>query len=145
MFKNIERKQIAIDERQQFFQELEEKEKANQAQNKNSNLSQFFDNDSNKMFDSKFYNSVANIKTNSQVTDSFPFEVVSRMLDSHIQNGSTLEDSKNKSKAIPLDSSFEHRSNTKQKPKMKPFKRLEDYDLQDLVEKFLVKDSSKFD
>lgn len=107
MFKNIERKQIAIDERQQFFQELEEKEKVDKAnnKNKNSNLSQLFENDSNQMFDSRFIKSVAQLKTNSQVSDSFPFDVVSGMLDSHIHNASLLEENLNKSKAVRLDDS----------------------------------------
>ena len=142
MFKNIERKQIAIDERQQFFQELEEKEKNNN-QNKNSNLSQLFDQQSDQVFDTRFVDSVANIKTNSQVTESFPFERASRMLDSHIQNGSALEESRNKSKAICLN-------NTNDEPKVrKPYnfmpKRLEDYNIQELVDKFLVKDSGLFE
>lgn len=137
MFKNIERKQIAIDERQKFFQELEEKEKLNQQKSKNSNLSQLFDQDSNQMFDTKFVDSVANIKTNSQVTDNFPFEVVSRMLDSHVQSSGGLENSKNKSRTVRLDELEEG-----EKRKEIEFKRLQDYDMGELVNKFLAKDSS---
>lgn len=141
MFKNIERKQIAIDERQHFFQELEEKEKARESKNnnKNSNISQIFDDFSNQMFNSNFIESVKNMKTNSLVTESFPFEVVSRMLDSHIQNSNNLEDSKNQSKMVRLENS--------NKKKSKPFyyKKLEDYNLPELVEKFLSKDVSLSD
>jgi hypothetical protein len=137
MFKNIERKQIAIDERQQFFQELEEKEKLNQQKSKNSNLSQLFDQNSNQMFDSKFVDSVANIKTNSQVTENYPFEVVSRMLDSHIQSSGELEDSRNKSRTVRLDD-----LEKEQKKKEVVFKRLQDFDMGELVNKFLAKDSS---
>lgn len=90
MFKNIERKQIAIDERQQFFQELDEKMKTTKTQNKNSNLSQLFEEDSNQMFDTNFLDSVAKIQTHSHVSDSFPFEVASSVLDSHIQNWNML-------------------------------------------------------
>lgn len=140
MFKNIERKQIAIDERQIFFQELEEKEKKRQDEvDKNSNLSKILDDFSNQMFDSKFIESVKNLKTNSLITESFPFEVVSRMLDSHIQNGSILEDSKNKSKMVRL----EHIED--KIPSQNPYislKRLEDYNLPELVEKFLRKDNT---
>lgn len=140
MFKNIERKQIAIDERQQFFQDLEEKEKA-KPQNKNSNLSQLFNQDSNQMFDTKFVDSFGKIKTNSQVTDSFPFEVVSQVVDSQIQHRSQVEDY-NKSRTVRLD----HTQDSKPAgTKPKPFKRLEDYDLLELVEKFLVKDQSSSD
>lgn len=123
MFKNIERKQIAIDERQAFFQELEEKEKLKE--NKDKELSGIFENDSNHMFDSKFIKSVANMKTNSQITESFPFDVVSRMLDSHIHNSGTLEDSRHKSKMVRLE-------NSTYSPKKEveiPIKRLEDYTL----------------
>jgi len=140
MFKNIERKQIAIDERQIFFQELEEKEKKRQDEvDKNSNLSKILDDFSIQMFDSKFIESVKNLKTNSLITESFPFEVVSRMLDSHIQNGSILEDSKNKSKMVRL----EHIED--KIPSQNPYislKRLEDYNLPELVEKFLRKDNT---
>lgn len=141
MFKNIERKQIAIDERQQFFQELEEKEKEKDKQQpKNSNLSKILTNESNKLFDSKFVNSVNNIKTNSEITDSFPFDVVSRVLDSRIQNRSEVNDSKNKSRTVRMDSTFEENNH---KPKKEvTFKRLEDYNLVELVEKFLLKDTS---
>lgn len=140
MFKNIERKQIAIDERQIFFQELEEKEKKRQDEvDKNSNLSKILDDFSIQMFDSKFIESVKNLKTNSLITESFPFEVVSRILDSHIQNGSILEDSKNKSKMVRL----EHIED--KIPSQNPYislKRLEDYNLPELVEKFLRKDNT---
>ena len=135
MFKNIERKQIAIDERQQFFQELEEKEKADKAQAKNSNLSQLFEQDSDQLFDSKFLNSVARIKTHSDISDSFPFEVVSSVFDSHIQNCNLLGEKRNRSEKI---------EKVENKPKT-IFKRLEDYNLPELVEKFLVKDSNLLD
>ena len=139
MFKNIERKQIAIDERQQFFQELEEKEKDPQ-QTKNSNLSQIFANESNRLFDSKFVNSVNNIKTNSEITDTYPFDVVSKILDSRIQNRSDLNESKNKSRTIRMDSTFEENNHKPKKEIL--YKRLEDYNLVELVEKFLLKDNS---
>ena len=130
MFKNIERKQIAIDERQQFFQDLEEKEKVNQQKSKTSNLSQLFDQDSNQMFDSKFVDSVANIKTNSQVTDNFPFDVVSRMADSDskVEGG-------DRSRTVRLDEVEDVKREV-------VVKRLQDFDMAELVNKFLAKDSS---
>jgi len=140
MFKNIERKQIAIDERQQFFQELEEKEKVKEQKAQDSNISEFFGEDSNNMFDSKFHQSFARIKTNSQVSDRFPFLVASGMLSSHMQNSGALEDSRNKSKTIRLDDSPEKKVVTRKKEIT--FKRLEDYNLADLVDKFITKDSS---
>lgn len=135
MFKNIERKQIAIDERQQFFQELEEKEKVDKANNKhkNSNLSQLFENDSNQMFDSKFFKSVAQIKTNSQVSDSFPFDVASGMIDSHIHNASLLEESHNKSKAVRLDDS---------KPQIYQFSNPKRSDIKRVVDMLMALDAS---
>lgn len=135
MFKNIERKQIAIDERQQFFQDLEEKQKTRKLKKDDSNISQLFDSDSNNMFDTNFYDSVANIKTNSQVSDHFPFEVASSVLDSHIQNCNILDDQRFKDSEEKV---------VKPKPKI-PVRRLEDYDLNELVEKFLVKDSNILD
>lgn len=141
MFKNIERKQIAIDERQKFFQELEEKDKKKEKTKKNStNLSNLLNDESNHMFNSKFLYSVAHMKTNSQITESFPFEVVSRMLDSHIQNGSILRDQAHVSEMIRFED-----TDTKKKPmnyQIIPKRRLEDYNLPELVEKFLLKDSS---
>ena len=135
MFKNIERKQIAIDERQQFFAELEEKEKIKEQKKKDSQLSQFFSDESQHMFNTKFIESVLHAKTNSQVTENFPFEVVSRMLDSHIQNSSALDG--NKSKAVPLE-----QSSAKKRPEIRyiPNKPVHEYNLPELVEKFLTKD-----
>lgn len=143
MFKNIERKQIAIDERQQFFQELEEKEKHEKKDEKKSNISNLFGEESNWLFNTKFLDSVKKIKTNSQVSESFPFDFVSRMLDSHIQNSGNLEESKNKSKAIRLEDS--QLSNLHKKAKIIPYKKLEDYNIAELVEKFLLKDSNILD
>ncbi|CAI2379752.1 unnamed protein product [Moneuplotes crassus] len=127
MFKNIERKQIAIDERQRFFQELEEKEKK-KATKKEDSSSILFKEYSEMMFDSKFIESVKNLKTNSLITDSFPFQVVSRMLDSQTCSGEG-------SRVVRLDGTGEIN-------KKEVVKRLEDYDLGELVEKFLVKDNS---
>lgn len=78
MFKNIERKQIAIDERQKFFSELERKD-SKKINKQNKNLSQLFEEASvtEWMFDSKFVNSVANVAKCSQVSDSMPFWYVS--------------------------------------------------------------------
>ena len=135
MFKNIERKQIAIDERQQFFQELEEKQKSKK-QKESKEISKLFEHDSNMMFDTNFYDSVRNIKTNSQISESFPFDVASSVLDSHIQNCNMLTDSKQKSS--------EKKMYEKASPEI-PFKRLEDYNIQELVDKFLVKDSNLLD
>lgn len=127
MFKNIERKQIAIDERQRFFQELEEKEKK-KATKKEDSSSILFKEYSEMMFDSKFIESVKNLKTNSLITDSFPFQVVSRMLDSQTCSGEG-------SRVVRLDGTGEIN-------KKEVVKRLEDYDLGELVEKFLVKDNT---
>ena len=136
MFKNIERKQLAIDERQQFFQDLEEKQNGKQ-QTKNSNLSQMFENESNQLFDSKFINSVNKIKTNSEISDAFPFDVVSKISDSHLEN---LQNNEIHNKSIKLDGTYEE--NNRKSQKESPFKRLEDFKLTELVDKFLSKDTS---
>lgn len=78
MFKNIERKQIAIDERQRFFQELEAKDN-DRIDLKNKNLSQLFEEEKSErnMFDTKFIDSVAHVQKCSQINDSLPFKYVS--------------------------------------------------------------------
>jgi hypothetical protein len=105
----------------------------------NANLSQLLNEDSNQMFDTRFLYSVAHMKTNSQISESFPFEVVSRMLDSHIQNGSSLKDQAHLSDMIRLEDTKPSKPNYIQNI---PKRRLQDYNLPELVEKFLSKDSS---
>ena len=132
MFKNIERKQLAIDERQQFFQDLEDKQTA-KPQTKNSNLSQMFDDESNQLFDSKFIDSVEKIKTNSQISENLPFDIISKATDSQIQNEKDFEEIINEN--LKLEGTFEE--NNRKINSESSQKHLEDYNLIELVDSFL--------
>lgn len=59
----------------------------------NKNLSQFFEESmSERMFDTKFVDSVAGLSKCSSINDSMPFKYVSRMYDSKMSD-KPLEDS----------------------------------------------------
>jgi hypothetical protein len=81
------------------------------------------------MFSTRFVDSVARVEKHSQINDSMPFRHVSKMCDSKMSSkGSILgKDSLNHSYVM---------DNGKKREK-----RIEDYDLGDLVAKFMMKDS----
>jgi len=94
----------------------------------NRNLSQFFEESmSERMFDTRFCDSVAALSKCSSINDSMPFRYVSRMYDSKMS-----------------DKSMDDESVMKEEIEFKPKpKRLEDFELGDLVEKFLAKDAKE--
>lgn len=81
MFKNIERKQLAIDEKQRHFQRLEA---MGSPEKGNKNLSQYFEESFDRMFDTNFIDSVARVKECSQLDESMPVRFVSHMYDSNM-------------------------------------------------------------
>ena len=126
MFKNIERKQIAIDEWQRFFQELEAKEAAKKGHTRH--LSQLLDEKSSidQLFDTNFIDSVAWVEKCSQINDSLPVRYVSQLYDSKMsQSGrdSMISEAKEDKWA----------------------KRIADYSMEELVKRFLIKDSMIID
>ncbi len=82
---------------------------------------------SERMFDSKFCDSVAKMRKCSLINDSMPFRYVSKMYDSKMSERSSVLDA-------------EVRGETILEEKKEP-KRLDEYDLSDLIQKFLKKDS----
>ena len=59
---------------------------------RNKNLSQYFEESFDRMFNTNFIDSVANAKECSQINDSMPFKYVSRMYDSNMSRASELDD-----------------------------------------------------
>ena len=59
---------------------------------KNKNLSQYFEESFDRMFDTKFVESVARVRECSQINDSMPFRFVSHMYDSNMSWASDTEE-----------------------------------------------------
>ena len=114
MFKNIERKQRAIDEKQQKVAEIEKKSVIGSQPQEVS---------MNQMFDSKFYSSFYNIQICPARADVWPdgLNLVSRLYE-HKQNSELI-------------------TSQQQVSLFADDKKIEDMSLDDLVEKFLQKDS----
>ena len=92
----------------------------------NKNLSQLFEESSYEMmFDSRFKDSVANIRKCSQIDDSLPVKYVSQLYDSKLSHKVTTS-------AQPS-----HKSS------MVKDKKFEDHSLEILVQKFLEKDKQE--
>lgn len=85
-----------------------------------------------QMFDTNFYDSFKRIQTHSQVSDSYPFIVASKVYE---QNSSVLAGDGN-------GMGSRRGSIMNQYKQVQKKKRIEDYDLEELVQKFLSKDVS---